>query len=212
MPYTFDDTKSSAPNLHGLFGRHTGQAAGFKYTVDNQKKAIVWADDTLFKYLTNSKKYIPGTIMAFAGFKKEQGHNNVITILLLRPEAPNSNPLYQSASLFQDTCLIYPASKSAQKFSPLSALHHKFLPNIFVTKWTVFLQGTHWFICLLFFPLCEILLSVCIRLCGRPMQLLLVQHSPRHLQSVLMMWPRLCSLLIWLSFTHLLPLLLSQGV
>jgi hypothetical protein len=39
-----------------LFGRHTGQAAGFKYTEANQKKAIVWGEDTLFEYLANPKK------------------------------------------------------------------------------------------------------------------------------------------------------------
>ena len=82
-----------------LFGRHTGQAAGFKYTEANQKKAIVWGEDTLFDYLANPKKvcrfllatetrltcvwtqYIPGTTMAFAGFKKEKDRNDVITYL-----------------------------------------------------------------------------------------------------------------------------------
>jgi cytochrome c len=64
------------PNLHGyaimmssmcvrvlmfvtwqsLFGRQTGQAAGFKYTDANQKKAITWGEDTLFVYLANPKK------------------------------------------------------------------------------------------------------------------------------------------------------------
>jgi cytochrome c len=39
-----------------LFGRHTGEAAGFKYTEANKKKAIVWAEDTLFEYLANPKK------------------------------------------------------------------------------------------------------------------------------------------------------------
>jgi len=39
-----------------LFGRQTGQASGFKYTEANQKKAIVWGEDTLFEYLANPKK------------------------------------------------------------------------------------------------------------------------------------------------------------
>ena len=84
--------------MASLFGRHTGQAAGFKYTEANQKKAIVWGEDTLFEYLANPKKvcsnlkcyayiidsntqYIPGTTMAFAGFKKEKDRNDVITYL-----------------------------------------------------------------------------------------------------------------------------------
>lgn len=39
-----------------MFGRHTGQAAGFKYTEANQKKAVVWGENTLFEYLANPKK------------------------------------------------------------------------------------------------------------------------------------------------------------
>ncbi len=40
-------------NLHGLFGRQTGQAAGFKYAEANQKKAVIWGNNTLFEYLAN---------------------------------------------------------------------------------------------------------------------------------------------------------------
>ena len=50
------DTRSNVRDVASLFGRHTGQAAGFKYTEANQKKAIVWGEDTLFEYLANPKK------------------------------------------------------------------------------------------------------------------------------------------------------------
>jgi hypothetical protein len=68
-----------------------------------------------------------------------------------------------------------------------------------------------WSICLSFFPLSDIFLAACIRLCGRPMQLLLAQHSPRHFLSALMRH-QLCSLLIWPLFTRLLLLPLNRGV
>ena len=55
------------PNLWGLIGRKTGQAAGFSYTQANKDKGITWEDETLDIYLTNPKKYIPGTKMVFAG-------------------------------------------------------------------------------------------------------------------------------------------------
>ncbi|KAG9302282.1 hypothetical protein G9A89_008773 [Geosiphon pyriformis] len=69
------------PNLHGLFGRKSGTVAGFSYTAANQSKGVIWAEDTLFDYLENPKKYIPGTKMAFAGFKKEKERNDTIAYL-----------------------------------------------------------------------------------------------------------------------------------
>lgn len=35
------------PNLHGLFGRHTGSVPGFSYTDANKAKGIEWNTDTL---------------------------------------------------------------------------------------------------------------------------------------------------------------------
>ena len=69
------------PALHGLFGRQSGQVSGFSYTDANKNKGVVWEEDTLFDYLENPKKYIPGTKMAFAGFKKPQERADVIAYL-----------------------------------------------------------------------------------------------------------------------------------
>ena len=69
------------PNLHGLFGRHTGQAVGFSYSQANISKGIEWGEDTLFTYLENPKKYIPGTKMVFAGLKKEKERKDLIAYL-----------------------------------------------------------------------------------------------------------------------------------
>lgn len=69
------------PNLHGLFGRKTGQAPDFAYTAANINKGITWGEDTLFEYLENPKKYIPGTKMAYAGLKKPQERADLIAYL-----------------------------------------------------------------------------------------------------------------------------------
>jgi cytochrome c2 len=38
------------PNLHGLFGRKTGQVEGFSYTDANKAKGITWSEDTLVRH------------------------------------------------------------------------------------------------------------------------------------------------------------------
>lgn len=42
---------------------------------------IVWSRETLFDYLENPKKYIPGTKMIFAGLKKETDRADLIAYL-----------------------------------------------------------------------------------------------------------------------------------
>lgn len=71
----------TGPNLHGLMGRKTGQAANFAYSDANKQKGITWTEDTLFEYLLNPKKYIPGTKMVFAGLKKEDERRDLIAYI-----------------------------------------------------------------------------------------------------------------------------------
>ena len=73
--------QKTGPNLHGLIGRQTGQAPGYTYSAANVSKGITWGDDTLFEYLENPKKYIPGTKMIFAGLKKENERRDLIAYL-----------------------------------------------------------------------------------------------------------------------------------
>ena len=69
------------PNLFGVMGRQSGQVDGFKYTAANKGSGIMWAEQTMFDYLANPKKYIKGTNMAFPGFKAEKDRADVIAYL-----------------------------------------------------------------------------------------------------------------------------------
>ena len=81
--HTIDDGGANklGPNLHGIVGRNTGSVDGFNYSFANKSKNITWSEETLDEYLTNPKKYIPGTKMIFAGLKKKSERNELIAYL-----------------------------------------------------------------------------------------------------------------------------------
>ena len=43
--------------------------------------AVQWGESTLYEYLLNPKKYIPGTKMVFAGLKKKNEREQLIAYL-----------------------------------------------------------------------------------------------------------------------------------
>eukprot|EP00210_Caulerpa_lentillifera_P002544 g2441.t1 len=69
------------PNLGGLFGRTSGTIPGFSYSKANKEKQVLWSEETLYDYLLNPKKYIPGTKMVFAGLKKPGDRADLIAYL-----------------------------------------------------------------------------------------------------------------------------------
>jgi cytochrome c len=40
----------------------SGTTAGFSYSKANKEKGVTWEEGTLFDYLLNPKKYIPGEL------------------------------------------------------------------------------------------------------------------------------------------------------
>ena len=70
------------PNLHGVFGRASGTAEGFKrYSKAMKKAGVVWDEETIAQYLAKPKKFIPKNKMAFPGLRKEQDREDLIAYL-----------------------------------------------------------------------------------------------------------------------------------
>ena len=67
------------PNLHGFIGRKAGESPGFSFSNPNKNKGIKWSRETLWVYLENPAKYIPGTTMVFAGLKKADERAGMFT-------------------------------------------------------------------------------------------------------------------------------------
>jgi cytochrome c len=59
------------PNLFGVFGRKTGETAGFNYSAPMKQSDIVWDDETMAKFLRDPRATIPGNHMSFPGIKDE---------------------------------------------------------------------------------------------------------------------------------------------
>ena len=78
---TSDPRDHQGPGLKGLFGRISGTTEGFAYSAANKNKGVNWGEETLYDYLLNPKKYIPGTKMVFAGLKKPQDRTDLIAYL-----------------------------------------------------------------------------------------------------------------------------------
>jgi cytochrome c len=66
------------PSLAGIVGRKAGATEGFSYSDANRKSGIVWDAATLDQYLTDPRKFMPGTKMVFIGLKKPEDRKAVI--------------------------------------------------------------------------------------------------------------------------------------
>jgi cytochrome c len=69
------------PSLAGIVGRKAGSVPGFNYTDANKNSGATWDEKTLDTYLTDPKKFIPGTKMLFAGVKNDADRQSLIDYL-----------------------------------------------------------------------------------------------------------------------------------
>ncbi|XP_032715327.1 LOW QUALITY PROTEIN: cytochrome c homolog [Lontra canadensis] len=71
----------TGPNLHGLFGRKTGQAPGFSFSTRIKNKGITWGEETLMGVFGESQEVHPWTEMIFTGIKKTGERTDLIAYL-----------------------------------------------------------------------------------------------------------------------------------
>lgn len=83
------------PNLYGVVGRARATAPGFNYSDAMKKKGGVWTIDDLNTFLTNPRKFVPGTKMTFAGLPKASQRANVIAYLNSLSDNPKPLPVAQ---------------------------------------------------------------------------------------------------------------------
>ncbi len=69
------------PSLAGIVGRKAGSVAGYNYSEANKHSGVTWDEATLDAYLTDPKKFMPGTKMIFGGLKSPDDRKALIAYL-----------------------------------------------------------------------------------------------------------------------------------
>ena len=72
----------TGPNLHGIFGRKAGTKAGVTCYSDGLKNSgITWDAAKIDEWITNPRKVVPDTKMAFLGISNPTVRANIIAYL-----------------------------------------------------------------------------------------------------------------------------------
>jgi cytochrome c len=84
--------KATGPSLYDVINRERGKVEGFKYSSALVAKGGAWTYEEINAFLNNPKGAIAGTIMAYAGLKKETDRADVIAYLRSLSEKPADLP------------------------------------------------------------------------------------------------------------------------
>ncbi|NJC05235.1 cytochrome c [Sphingomonas kaistensis] len=86
------------PNLWSAYGKPHGHVPGFAYSDALKGVPGVWDWKSMNEWLTNPKKYAPGTKMTFAGLSNPEDRANVMAFLNSKSDAPLPLPAAPAAS------------------------------------------------------------------------------------------------------------------
>lgn len=76
------------PALFGVMGNPVAAHPGFAFSDALKSKGGTWDWETMSSWLTNPKKFAPGTKMTFAGLSKPEDRANVLAFLNSRDGSP----------------------------------------------------------------------------------------------------------------------------
>ena len=82
-----DGPQMLGPNLHGVFGRRAGTAAGFEYSTTLRSADFAWTPETLDAWLADPAGFLPGTTMAFTGYQSPRDRRDLIAYLVAATSA-----------------------------------------------------------------------------------------------------------------------------
>ena len=66
------DRDKEGPRLHGVYGRLAGSIESFQYSDALRKSNVVWREETLERWLTDTESLVPGNDMTFHVEKAEE--------------------------------------------------------------------------------------------------------------------------------------------
>ncbi|MFZ3035622.1 MAG: cytochrome c family protein [Parvibaculum sp.] len=72
------------PNLYGIMERGVATKEGYNYSKAMKEfgaKTPKWTEEVLFQYLEKPRALVPGTFMTFAGLKKPQDRDDLLSYL-----------------------------------------------------------------------------------------------------------------------------------
>ncbi len=87
------------PNLWNIVNSPKAMKDKFVYSKAMSDKKGNWTYDDLMSLLTSPRKFVPGTKMAFAGYKNPQEAANVIAYLSTLSDKPEALPKQETANV-----------------------------------------------------------------------------------------------------------------
>lgn len=107
------------PDLYGVVGRERASVAGFPYSDAMKADKGKWTIQELNHFLTDPRKAIPGTAMAFAGLSKPTDRANILAYLNTLSDSPQPLPTAAPAAAPKEGAA--PQGGEAPKAAPAPA-------------------------------------------------------------------------------------------